>query len=167
MKNDITAEAVRSLLDYDAKTGFFTWRNPHACSSRKAGDVAGSVSPSGYLIITIGKSGYKAHRIAWLHHFGDWPQSIIDHADGNRLNNAISNLRECDQSQNCANMKVTRRSSTGLKGAYWHKKDQRFISKIRVRGKYINLGYHQTAEQAHSAYVAAAQKYHGEFARAK
>jgi hypothetical protein len=167
MPRELTADIVRHLFDFEPDTGFLIWKNPPMFCSKKAGERAGNVNSTGYRRVMIEKKFYAEHRLIWLYYHGYWPQGFIDHKDGQKANNAIGNLRECDRSQNAANMKVTARSSTGLKGAYWSKRHNRFVSKIRVRGKYINLGLHKTAEQANAAYMAASQKLNGQFARAE
>jgi len=53
---------------------------------------------------------------------------------------------------------------SGYKGASWHRTNRRWQARINVNRKQIYLGYYDTPEEAHAAYCAAAEKYHGEFA---
>ena len=88
----LTQEYLKSILDYDLDTGIFTWKINKA-KRTKIGDIAGW-SYNGYREIEINDKKYKAHRLAWLYVYGEMPNKLIDHIDGNRSNNKISNLRE-------------------------------------------------------------------------
>jgi hypothetical protein len=151
----LTADDVRALLDYDPETGVFTWK--------ARGTVAGCES-RGYLVIRIGRTTQRAHRLAWLLTYGEWP-SQIDHRDGNRSNNAISNLRLASTAQNSQNAKLRADSSTGFKGVSVCNFTGRFRAYINVDNKRVHLGRFNTAEEAGEAYKAAALKHFGEFAR--
>jgi hypothetical protein len=155
----LTANRIKERLSYDPKTGVFVW-----ATGRYMGKVAGHKDHYGYIMIRVDGKQYPAHRLAWLLTHGEWPPNQLDHRDRNRANNAMANLRPATHSQNGANKVVTK--ANGLpKGAIFHKVSGKYFALIRVNGKRLYLGQHDTAELAHSAYVLAAQKYHGEFAR--
>jgi hypothetical protein len=88
-----------------------------------------------------------------------------DHKNGITLDNRRDNLRIAVPSQNTWNQGVRRNNTTGYKGVYFYAKTRRWGAKIGVQRKAIFLGYFSTPELAHEAYCAAAEKYHGEFAR--
>lgn len=88
---------------------------------------------------------------------------IVDHIDGNGLNNLRSNIRACSNSQNLCNRGANKNNSTGMKGVYALGK--RWTSKIKTNMKSIHLGVFDTKEDAALAYDMAAKKYHGEFAK--
>lgn len=106
---------------------------------------------------------YNAHRIAWLHYYGSWPSSGLDHRDTDRSNNAIHNLRLASQSQNTTNRRSKR--IDGRKGITYSKRRRKWIAQATVNGKVVYLGQHDTADAAHAAYAMAALAHHGEFAR--
>lgn len=155
-RNDLTAEYLRSLLNYDALTGLLTWKITRSHTAL-AGSRAGYKMAIGYICIMIDGRSYLAHRLAWLHYYGEWPSDGVDHRDGDKANNPIVNLRTSSQGQNCANVK--RR----LGGCSFNKRNGRFAAKICVGGKQIHLGYFDTREEGEAAYLAATVKYHGEF----
>lgn len=90
---------------------------------------------------------------------------LTDHINNTGTDNRRGNLRACSAAENSRNRKASSRNLCGLKGV--RTTGQRinpFTAQITVNGKQIALGGYDTAEEAHAAYVAAAIKYHGEFA---
>lgn len=87
---------------------------------------------------------------------------LIDHADGNTLNNMKANLRICTHSQNCANRRIYSKSK--YKGIKLNK-NGKWSAQIGVNGKIIWLGTFNSDINAAIAYNDAAIKFHGEFAR--
>lgn len=88
---------------------------------------------------------------------------IVDHANGNRLDNRKCNLRLCTKAQNGWNQGPQKTNTTGYKGVSRTPND-RFVAQIRCRGRKYHLGSFDTAEQAYEFYCLAADLLHGEFA---
>lgn len=152
------AEA-REVLAYDPETGILSSRIDRIHSP--AGTPIGYPDGDGYLHARLLRRQYLVHRLAWLLTHGEWPSGEIDHIDGDRTNNRLTNLRPASRGQNCAN----RRASRDLpKGAY--RQGNLFRAQLTFRRKVIRLGTFATAEQAHQAYLAKASELHGEFVRA-
>jgi len=118
----------------------------------------------GYLFHKFRGKSIMSHRLAWLIVNGEFPTGIIDHINGDKRYNRISNLRIATYQQNNANRKGWRKSASGLKGV--SPKNGKWIAQIMVNRKGINLGCFQSKEDAHAAYMRAAIIYFGEFARA-
>ena len=89
----------------------------------------------------------------------------VDHVDHNGLNNQRHNLRIATRSQNMHNQGKRINNTSGYKGVCWDKQNKKWRTQIKLNGKIIFLGYFPTKEDAHTAYVKACHKYHGEFAR--
>lgn len=163
----VTAEQVREALTYDLETGAFTWR-VQTGKNGKRGCLAGTVrNVNGrlYRFIGLNRKQYPAHRLAWLYSFGHWPQLHIDHVDGDGLNNSLSNLREATVSENLRNRGKQANNKSGYKGVSWEKKYSKWKAQITVHGCRRHVGYYATREDAHAAYIKAAELLHGEFRR--
>ena len=109
---------------------------------------------------------YGGHRIIWEMVNGPIPKGMqIDHIDGNRRNNAITNLRLATPMQNTQNRKVSKISKSQLKGVYKYK--NRWVATINLNRKRYYLGMHKTKEGAHAAYCAKSIELHKDFSNAK
>jgi hypothetical protein len=90
---------------------------------------------------------------------------IVDHINGDKLDNRKSNLRLATPRQNQFNKrKTTKETSSLYKGVCWIKKTNAWLSSIRIDGVRTNLGYYETEEAAAIAYNEKAKQYHGDFA---
>ena len=167
---------LRECLDYDPSTGEFWWRERprgHFSSeqgwkmrnTRFAGKQAGTVMPVGYLHLSLNYRFYYAHRLVWLLTYGAPVPLQIDHIDGDRANNRVSNLRAANHADNGANAKVHRDNSIGVKGVRLRKRDGTFQAYIARDGKMHILGNFATIEEAAAVRREAAERLHGKFAR--
>jgi hypothetical protein len=89
---------------------------------------------------------------------------VIDHIDGNTLNNQKDNLRICTHAQNIRNSKININNTSGFKGVYWNKQSAKWYAFIRFNNKRIHLGVFFKLKDAAKSYNEGALKYHGEFA---
>ena len=91
---------------------------------------------------------------------------VVDHIDGNTLNNRRSNLRVCSNAQNLANSRTDwTTNKAGYKGVCWKKKERKYSAQITVNYTAIHLGYFTDPIEAAKAYDKAARKHFGEFAK--
>lgn len=169
INNDLTAEFVRSVLDYDAETGVLRWRhNPKRLprwNTKHAGKAAGSRSKShGYIEIRIEGSLYRGHRLAWLHHYGEWPPEIIDHENNDGADNRIANLRAATYQQNTSNRSKQSNNTTGYPGVRFREHHGKWEARINKGGKTVWRRYFDSAQEAAAARRAALAEHHGEFA---
>lgn len=159
---------LRSRLDYDPETGVLTWKAREGkkfWNVKFAGKRAGSLPcNAAHRSIDIEGATLLEHRVIWKWMTGEEPPVQIDHINLNSADNRWSNLREADPSTN--QMNVRARAASGLKGAHWNGTRGHWKSSIKVNGKNISLGRFETAQEAHEAYVRAAAKHFGAYARA-
>lgn len=89
---------------------------------------------------------------------------VVDHIDGNGLNNTRANLRVCTVRQNNRNSHVLR-GKNRYRGVHYIARTQLWQVKIRVDGgRHLYIGSFKTEEEAALAYDRAAVIHHGEFA---
>lgn len=165
---NVTAELVREMFDYNPVTGHMTWKTvPRFARRIKAGKRAGSLNHYGYRTLSIGNRYFAEHRVVWLHYYGKWPDLDLDHRDVNAENNAIDNLREASDSLNQINTRRSKMNKCGYKGVYKKKGRDYYEAYLRYDGKQRYLGKSEDPAIAHQMYVEKAIEIFGEFARAE
>lgn len=155
---------LRRVLEYDSGTGQFKWRARISLRVR-VGGIAGEPRHNGYLVITVFGSRIPAHRLAWIYVYGAHPVNDIDHIDGDRVNNAIGNLRDVTRQLNLQNLKAAQsNSSTGFLGVSPHRRradgTTKFVARIGHARQKKYIGVFDTPEAAHAAYLTAKRRLH-------
>lgn len=141
----MTQTYLKTKLHYNQETGLFTWLTG-PLAGKPAGCKHGELPHNGYWVIRIDRKTYRAHRLAWLYTYGEFPPKLIDHIDKVRTNNAISNLRLGDDSLNSKNQSIYKNSPTGYHGVSAH--GNRWRARININGKKVHLGVFDTIEEA-------------------
>lgn len=154
----LAQEKLKELLDYNSKTGEFTWKVRVARRVR-AGSIAGCLAKDGYMQIVIDGKAYKTHRLAWLYVYGYFPEHDIDHIDRIKHHNWISNLRHVSRSCNKRNMGNQKNNKSGIKGVYLHKQSKKWYAQIKINNKQIYLGLFKTKQGAAKARLKAEQEH--------
>ena len=158
-KSNLTAEHLRSILEYHPDTGHLVWRADGW--KHKALDRAGGLGHSaGYRSFQIDKTKYLEHRLIYFYVTGEWP-NVIDHINGDRTDNRWCNLRNVSHTINMQNIKKAQSNSkTGVLGVYWVEEKKRFIARIHAHGKIWNVGRFTNLQEAGEAYISAKRKLH-------
>lgn len=118
-------EYIINHFSYDPTTGIITR------DDRK--NSRGSFDKYGYWIIKIKGKQFKAHRVAWLLFYGQWPKCELDHINRCRGDNRICNLREVTRYQNMQNSKQPVNRKTGVIGVMLDEKTKDLKKKYAVR----------------------------------
>jgi len=175
--------ACNTMIDWhdyfiaDFEAGTLTWKTrprdhfknkqAHgAWNTKFAGRLTGlNDNGKGYLQTRLNGKLYLIHRIIYEMANGPIEPSLqIDHRDGQKSNNALSNLRTATQFQNMANVGKYRNNTSGHKGVSWSKQKRKWVAMIRYCVKQKNLGLFANIEDAIAAYAKAATLHHREFA---
>ena len=153
-------EKLIQLFDYNANTGSLSRKERRGKFA--IGSIAGTLTVNGYIQIQIGNVVYYAHRLIWCYVHGDMPSGyFIDHINGIRSDNRLSNLRLVDgDKENQQNRRLRVDSSSGYTGVYYEKNLSKWRARIHTNGKTINLGCFHTPQEAAHAYQEAKEKYH-------
>lgn len=157
-------ETVRKLVLHDLSSGKLFWRERgpdsitddakrRAWNTRWAGKEVGNIR-QGYRVCEIFGRPYKVHRIIWFLEYGYWPE-VVDHIDGDGLNNLLENLRDVSQAENTRNAAAGNNNTSGRVGVsklrrtdHWGECWQAYIS---ANGKRISLGLFKSFEDACAA----------------
>ena len=155
-------EELKQVLDYNPATGVMTWKIDVANGKFRAGSLAGSVNKiDGRLRINFKGKIHLAHRLAWLLTHAKWPDGVIDHINGDPLNNCIKNLRDVSNTINQQNQREARSDNkTGMLGVSFCKRYDKFLAQIQLNGKKKHLGYFTKQEDARVAYLTAKREIH-------
>ena len=148
---ELSKERADFLFDYDEFTGVLTWKNKPSPRANRVilGSVAGNLfCDDRYLQTSVDQKKYMVHRIIWLISYGCFPAEQIDHIDGNGLNNRLSNLREVSDAENKKNLPMRSDNKSGVTGVSWHRKANKWISQIQVKGENNYLGIFTNLEDA-------------------
>lgn len=89
---------------------------------------------------------------------------VVDHINGDTLDNRRCNLRECSTAQNAINRGTPHNNKSGYKGVSWYARFNQWRAVIRVNYRLVHLGYFDSPEDAARAYDMAAKEHFGEFA---
>ena len=89
---------------------------------------------------------------------------VIDHVNGNPLDNRRENLRICKRGLNMKNCKKYKNNKTGFIGVFYYKRLGKWTASIQSDGERHHLGTFDNPEDAAISYDEAAKKIHGEFA---
>lgn len=142
----ITQSELINLVSYNKQTGEM---------ARKRNNSKPNLHNKGYLQFSLANKNYLVHRLAWVYVNGAIPDGMmIDHIDGNKLNNRIENLRVVTNSQNMQNRNFANSNSkTGILGVVFHPRTGKWKALIRINGRQKTIGSFGTKNDAQFAYA--------------
>lgn len=163
-RKPLSSEFILSILDVDISTGVCRWKEVSKFHARLKGKVAGcQEQPIGKLprwFIKIGSVSYKRAYLVFMVAHGYWP-ALIDHIDGNSLNDSVNNLREATVTQNAWNHRTRAKKSNlpmGIRLNYG-----KYTVRIGFNRKLITIGTFAELSDAVNAYKSKRSELYGEF----
>lgn len=148
MSEQTMFDIFNEYLNYEPETGKLFWKKKTSNRVKKIGDECTAVNTHGYKIVRLFNKLYTQHRIAWLLFYKKLPSYFIDHINGNRIDNRITNLREANYTLNAQNHGISNVNTSGKIGVSYCNYYNKYVSYIDVLGKRKNLGYNSTLEKA-------------------
>lgn len=154
MNERVAISDLRSRIMVNSDTGEIFWVS--------TGRPAGSRRPDGYIRLNVSGATVMAHRAIWAWVNGAWPRLFLDHIDGNRQNNSISNLREVTEAESQKNLGVYKTNKSGFPGVYWSKANSRWMATVQINRRRVYVGCFVSAHEAFEARLKAqmAANYH-------
>ena len=141
--------------DYNEETGDISF-NSDRYARKVKGKIAGWVKTdekrqTSYRELRFNGRTVKAHRLAWRIFYNEWPSGIIDHINGNGLDNRICNLRVVSSVDSARNKPRQRNNTSGVNGVNFYKPTGKWVAKISLNGFRKTIGYYSTLEEAAKA----------------
>jgi hypothetical protein len=150
--NKKTFNEMKKWLTYNPETGYVAWIKTKSNAAKKGNKV--QTMSHGYIVFKFNRKSYPAHRFAWAFYHGEIPDKYIDHINGKKDDNRISNLRNVSMAENLINQKKHRMGHlpyTTKKGNKWQSQAQ---------GKYIGIFKYQ--KEAHKQALEQVEKILGD-----
>jgi hypothetical protein len=97
-------------------------------------------------------------------YYGEEVPEYLDHINGDKTDNRISNLRVASHAQNLQNMPTYKSNTSGIKGVYWRNADKKWAAQINTNGQRLFLGMYEAKADAVRAIKEARERLHREFA---
>lgn len=154
-------ENIHDAFVYDPETGVLL-RKFKGGTTREAGSKK---SVEGYTRVSFNGREYPAHRLIWWLVYGSLPSLFVDHVNGDKSDNRLSNLRLATDAENKRNVGKRSHNTSGYKGVSWDRANNRWLANASLNGRSVHLGRHATKEAAAEAYKRFAEEHHGEFYR--
>ena len=159
LKNKLTPEELHIFFNVDFDNGELFWKerdisyfsSPRShliWNKRFAGKPAFTANhKDGYKHGLLMSKPYLTHRIIYAMKHNVWP-NYIDHINGNRSDNRITNLRSVTKSENGRNAKKPHTNTSGHIGVHWNNRDKRWSAYITLNKKRKALGNFKDIQDA-------------------
>lgn len=155
----LNEQVAQELLAYDFISGKLYWKvrdrkwfksdwSFKVWNNRYSGQEAIThLDLGGYMNGSVLGKRYRAHRLAWLLHYGEWPIEV-DHINGVRSDNRLINLRSVNVGINVKNRRLRTDNKSGYYGVYWSKSNKKWVAQIPKDGKVRYLGSFSNLDDA-------------------
>jgi len=152
-------ETLSRYFDYNKDTGLFRWKV--TIGRVKPGDIAGTKTPQGHLVIRLAGNTYMAHRLAWLFATGHWPHRKVRHRNGDPTDNRYANLVMLEPLRDrdpVTRKPVTHKANQSMTHGVFRVDFPRqgitlYQANALMRGESVFLGRFETKEEAEAAFT--------------
>lgn len=142
----ITQSELKELLDYNKDTGIFTWKK-RTSNRIKVGSIAGNLHNKGYIELKVNGIRFLCHRLAWFYEYDELP-TLIDHINGDKADNRLTNLRKATQQSNAYNSKLRSNNKSGVRCVSWDKVRNNWAVRVTVDNQLKYFGNYNDLETA-------------------
>ena len=168
---DLSQSRIHELFQFDADAGVLIWRSRPVgdfatarawtmWNNRYPGTVGGYVRSDGYRLIWVSGRQWMVHRLIWIYVNGPIPDGLqIDHINGVRDDNRLSNLRLVTSDENQRNRSMSSNNTSGVAGVSWDGRVKKWRARIQIDGQQKDLGYFDTAAETTEARAKACREY--------
>jgi hypothetical protein len=160
----VTEHDFHAAYTVDFEKGLLFWKDPPPSHAEKRHRLAGFLcrgtgkNKDYWQVRCFGRT-FKRGRVIFFMAHGRWPEPMLDHANGDSLDDRLANLRACTALQNTINRHMPAKKS-GLPTGVYKTRQGRFMG--RLGGK--SLGTFETPDLALAIYMRARKEAYGEFA---
>lgn len=145
---------MKQLPSQETLRGLFSYQDGQLIRA-KTGKACGTKDRHGYLVYNVSKGNqFKVHRLIWKLAYGTDPR-IVDHINGDKLDNRIENLRDGTRADNNRGFYTGRKRDLPM--GVVRLSSGRYMARLRYANTTRSLGTYDTPEQAHQAYLEATQ----------
>lgn len=138
-----------SYSTYSRERGGFVRK--YARGSIQAGTLVGTLATKGILVVGIHKFMFRLAHLVWVAEHGSWATDDLDHINGDKLDNRITNLRVVDNALNSRNSKMFSNNTSGYTGVSYTSREGKYSAYVWHNQKKHACGNHHTAEAAADA----------------
>lgn len=143
-----------AVFSLDSTTGVLYWKSPPKNHAEKTGAVAGAVNKGKgknkdyWQVSAFGKT-FKRSRVVFAMTHGRWPEPMVDHINGDSLDDRPANLRQCTASEN--NFNAAYRRKYDLPRGVYQTRQGRYMARFMNK----SLGVFDAADDASAVYLRA------------
>jgi len=150
---EASKEDLENLKDYFYHRDGKLFARKAYCNRVKKGQEVGCNNGQNYLVVMCKGRLYMVHRVIYYLSNNIWPKGVVDHKNGNGLDNNPYNLRDLTQGENTRSYGPAHNDSTSkYRGVHWFRRDSRWQAQIHCKGKKYHLGYFDCQKEAAMAW---------------
>ena len=144
-------EYLKTRVRYESDTGHLFWLPKEGdaweikvFNTRFANARIASINGNGYIQVRFSLNGSTyhivGHRLAWYLYYGELPKELLDHINGNKSDNRLSNLRDVSYIENTRNAAKRCDNRSGRGGVHWSEKKRKWIAQcVTIDGQHVHV----------------------------